>query len=347
MLLIKSLQSLNDVEHFFDSELSALVGRDTQFIIPDLISKDDFIHQLIFDYFKFCYFHNAKPKSLSSLIGVDDDNRRRQINYQRPFVVAEYENSLRRLELEPTSYLDHLKKLTPGKQKGQFPSSTFTPPDLLMFENSACQSGLLIVRLFSNGAIAKTATKKEISAAYRDFQKHIQQAGKEQDSTKWLVNLYDLSSLENNTAPYFIYSVSDYMEQHQLTNVPATLMSLCGLVQLFPNMKVQARMLHKRHKLIPFFYSNEADIIFLQLIHLLELQGYMHAVSQSTNGLEDLATTVDDKCLADYFRQHYNLFSAFQFHDLSPEKGFSASQVKKMRLAYKTLLYVKEQKLKS
>lgn len=231
------------------------------------------------------------------------------------------------------------------------PSYHLSKLDYKAIQEYAPSTGQLkIVDLLANKKIgnSKAVSGQTIAEAYQEYYEYIQRGAKQEKAVLWLESLIDLSSLESQLAPGFLFAVAKYAEAHKIKRIPSTLgllhgiipipcIGYCGTVQI----PTHSRFLYDRMAYIEALtqqnFTMDAVIIdiieqllFIQGLVLSEREGSL-TIFKYEPALHDRLLAVDPESAAEYFERTYNLFKIYNFEELSNPSFWTSKLLKVYR----------------
>lgn len=215
---------------------------------------------------------------------------------------------------------------------------------------------LLIVDLLANKRInnSKVVGGQMIVDAYAEYFQYIQNGAQQEKADQWIEALIDLSNLESQMAPGFLYAVAKYAEDYNINPIPSKLMILFGMhvssIKIADSIiktPVCSRFLFDRMAYIaPFFQENSKDYeeLFGRLLTLQwlvlgknRINGEKLAIFERMPILYDCLGKVTPSDAAKYFKEKYNLFDVYNFAELADSSSWTSKLLKVYRDVVATL----------
>lgn len=311
------------------------------------LSYEQMISHLIFWVYKDYYIDTLPRKSIgeSNLFRrvtaghiEDPETLRRKFDRAMKAMITRVQTDSERLGTS-AEYIDLVatKDKMPGDRSKIY---HLTDYDIKAVENYF-QSGLRIIQILENGAVAQSAngiTGEEISNAYREYFTYLQGENDTTDSKDWILALLNVSSIESNLGPSFLYAVAKYMDEHDERDVPDEIDILMKMVPIgsLGTGRVQSMFLHDRNRSIERFFRNVKDnrasqLVELQFYTLLEIQAFVRHVAKNDPETKELLSHISPNDAKDYFKEHYDLFADSNFVEWKSPDNWSPSLVKRYR----------------
>ena len=281
---------------------------------------DQFIAHVVFWIYKDFYIDNRPRKAISELnktqdiiedSTMDQDVYRRYINRGLNKACERKRQDAARLGTS-TEYIELVAKKE--KQAGE-KSKIYHLAELDIPAIESYQSGgLEIIHLLERGTIGDSkggVSGEKIASAYREYLAYIKKGEQQSDSEAWIDALIDLSSLESQSCPTFLYAVAKYMSANEISHIPEPLALLCGLMKT-GNGGIQSRFLCNRIQNIPQFFQDDFTLFSacLQFESLLRLQRIVLFTAKTDSGIKKVFHVITSDAAKSYFSAQYNLFSA-------------------------------------
>ncbi len=211
-------------------------------------------------------------------------------------------------------------------------------------EYSPSTRNLKLVDLLANKRIgsSKAVSGQDIKDAYQDYYIYVRQGAKQEDATRWIEALLDLSSIESQLAPGFLYAVSKYADTNDLKRLSNALQLLLG-INLIPvgsnQLPVESRFLYDRISYIePILQQKFEDYrdLFYRLFLLQtcvlgkrkDIVGSKLTVLECMPKLYESLKSVSPVDAAKYFKQKYNLFDVYTFPELENSTTWTSKLLK-------------------
>lgn len=289
-------------------------------IFNQYFTYDEFIAHMVFILYKHFYLDQLsrhpfsgldKMKAMDDDAGVDKDVHRRNMNRALAKACERKYQDAERLGTT-TEYIDLVAK----KEKLEGERSEIyhlSDPDVSGIESYQA-NGLEIVHLLARGTMGDSkggVTGKKIACAYKEYLSYVKKGAQQKDSDKWINALLDLSSLESQSCPSFLYAVAEYMSSQNITHIPKDLSLLCGVFSMGINGGVESRFLCNRIPNISrFFQSGPAHAkAAVQYYSLLSIQHGVFVNLQTDDKVRWLVSQIGCDHAKAFFSRHYNLFT--------------------------------------
>lgn len=195
---------------------------------------------------------------------------------------------------------------------------------------------LPIVTMLADGrfAISKAgSTKKDISEAYKDYWYYVEAGREQEDPMDWIESLIDLSNLESQCPPGFLYAVAKAMDEKYVTKIPVELPILFSDVQVTANGPlIESRFQYDRNRCIDDFLlgSPRSRYELMQYFSsLLKIQAPL--IQNPLPEWDEILKTISIEDAKDYFMERYNLFESCNFPELKEGEVWTSRLVKKFR----------------
>lgn len=281
---------------------------------------DQFIAHVVFWIYKDFYIDNRPRKSISELnrtqdiiedSTMDPDVYRRYMNRGLNKAYERKQQDTARLGTS-TEYIELVAKKE--KQAGE-KSKIYhlAEPDVPAIE-SYQSGGLEIIHLLERGTMGNSkggVSGEKIASAYSEYLAYIKKGEQQNDSEAWMDALIDLSSLESQSCPTFLYAVAKYVSANEVSHIPEPLALLCGLMKT-GNGGIQSRFLCNRIQNIPRFFQDDFTLFSpcLQFENLLRLQRMVLFTAKINSDIKKVFHEITNDAAKSYFSAQYNLFSA-------------------------------------
>lgn len=295
------------------------------------ITLEQFITHIIFFLYKEYYKEHAIRRSYGEHYQIQenaDNPERRSLNRSMQSMYERKVKDEARLRNYNPIYRD--KVMT--KENSKSPRGTYllNNTDFMAIENYSPSLGhLSILPMLEDGrmVVSKKASGKNISAAYKEYMEYIQSGADESDPEKWIERLIDLSDLESQCAPSFLYAVSIQLVRTGKDKIPKELALLCG-----HNDGIESRFLYDRIRCIDFFFSDSQhgmQDLCEYFMNLLEIQRFL--LRETGDIWDHLLQAISVEDAKRYFEKRYDLFDALIFPALRKETTWPPNHVKLYR----------------
>lgn len=350
------------IEDIVIKYLYSLEGHNLQFNLPGPSEPlvEHFPAHIIFWLYKDVYGETIGRTTTGKIVhsqnpDIDTDSQRRTLDRNIKQAVT---RKLAEASLTggPTDYYECVAQ----KSKGEgdiAPVYHLTPLDYCAVkEYSPSTRTLSIIDLLINKNISssKKVSNQAIIDAYREYYDYIQKGSSQSDPCLWINALIDLSSLESQTAPGFLYATAKYAVTNTFKDIPDNICILHSYIPVYhltldarfiPDGRVESRFLYDRVNYIKSAFQCQARSPFSFLImQLLSLQIRTLArgrekpiIFEKVPELHRHLTQVSYSDAAAYFRQKYNLFETYTFQELANQSSWTPALLKTYRKVAITL----------
>jgi len=296
-----------------------------QYLFSGAITKDDFISQLLFEYYKWYKMEQAERKTVRQFIqnpegeGSADYKR---INNNLSRIIRRNEKDIMRLGLSPSPYTTYiLNKTSTGK--GFFPGNQISKYEIMAAENCARNTtGLRIITLFEHGAISssKKCKNDEVNSAYIELCEKMRQYSKSDDNT-WLEKLFDTFHMEEQMFMMRTYQLAQYMQQHSIKELPEERAAM--LFAFAPGLgsrMMEPNFVYHSHKLFATMFADNKEYQqeYCRFANILHVRGILLGELENNTLLKEITNQVDLSLVVTYLKEHYDLFNMM---GLSRKKG--------------------------
>lgn len=283
---------------------------------------EDFINHILFLVYK-DYYTASLPRNsfrdwertaqIRSNPNEDPDVYRRKMNRALKSMLIRKEQDTKRLNTRA----DYIEQISHKTQIGHDKAESYhlTEIDIDAIESYSTE-GLKLLDLLKKGTISSSksgVSGEKIAEAYRQYLHYIQKAELQTDSNAWIKSLIELSYIETNCLPAFLYAVAKYMDAKQVSLIPKFLPVLCScisFIQGMPAYGIESRFLHNRIKNIERFFDPKEELIVSRQFYLLLLMQYrVLDAAKDDSQIFRYLSEISPGIAKGYFEEHYNLFS--------------------------------------
>ena len=304
----------------------------------DVMTTGQFVAHIVFLLYKDYYLEHAQQKRFgehytSQNIKEDADSPRRSFDRAMSAMHERKEQDIERLGHRA----DYINRVTSKEKRGTEVSGNYHYSDIdakAISEYSLSLQRNRLVSLLSSGRIvdSKEVRGRDISYAYYEYVKSVHDASQAKSSREWIENLLDISNLESQCAPAFLYSVAKYMNDKNEEKIPPQIGILYSLVLISADTAVESRFLHNRNSLIEkFFDEKQVDAVTQRIRLLLLFQTYICANAGRSLKVQSILKRLSTDDAKKYFEEKYNLFEDYSFGELQKEDSWNPKLVKKYR----------------
>lgn len=305
------------------------------------ISEEQFIAHIIFFLYKNHYIDALSRKRYGEHYPQDDsadsNNRRTFDRAMKDMESRKREDEARRKNYNP-KYRERV--MMKAKEAGEsFSAYHVNNIDRMAIENYSPKrlGQLQIVTMLADGRFAdpkaRGSTKKDICEAYKDYWYYVEAGREQEDPTNWIESLIDLSNLESQCPPGFLYAVAKTMDEKHVTKIPEELHILFRDERIIENGSlVESRFLYDRNRCISSFLlgTRQSCEKLKQYFHsLLKIQAPL--IQNPLPGWDEILETISIEDAEDYFMKRYNLFESCSFPELKEGEVWTSSLVKRFR----------------
>ena len=191
------------------------------------------------------------------------------------------------------------------------PSYHLNDADTMAVDLLCDKSSLAVLLRDGRMVDSKKISGKRIADAHKKYYQYLKLGGhRNLDSEEWIMNLFDISSLESMLCPSLLFEIADFMEARNLKRI---LPAVDILFQIVPvqDYEVQSRFLGVRNRFIPLLLQESEEKVIathIYLDNLLKLHfGVLYSLlndEKSRSILESMPADV----ARHYFEDSYNLF---------------------------------------
>ena len=318
-----------------------------------ILSKEGFISHVLFWAYKSVYTDNARRKSFAEHTGLklktvdanghyinNIDYERDNQKYRRALL-----NAAKRKEEDSRrngTQADYFKDLLTKEKLGKEPRSSYHYSNLVKITLDLLnpQTGLQLLSLLRDGRIpnSKKVSSYDIEDANIEYYRYLTEAGSRKlDSTVWIENLINLSSVESQMLPSLLFEIACFMEINNLSFIPREMDVLYSLFPVSPSGGiVESRFLGVRNKLVPILFQNDRLSFeaynYIQQLLLLQYSVLEQFRKETLGSLEAIKTDEAKR----FFEKRYNLFEACP-SSMGKVEIWSSSLVKRYRYVVETL----------
>lgn len=344
------------VERLVIDYFSSLEGFDFNFDFPEPLIKH-FPSHIIFWLYKEIYYERVSRTTTGQIIHsqypdidiIDIDSPRRTLDRSiKRSVTRKIDEAT--LTGAPTDYYESVGKKSKGVNDIA-PAYHLASLDYrAVKEYTPSTRKLSIIDILMNKEIlsSKKVSNQAIIDAYREYYSYIQTGANEEEPSRWIENLIDLSSLESQTAPGFFYAVAKYVVTSGQKNISETVCSLHGYMPVchltsngypFFDGTSYSRFLYDRVNYIGLTFQYQGVSNFYDLImQLLSLQIRALArrkkdfiIFEEIPELYERLVQISPSDAATYFKHKYNLFETYSFPELADQTSWTNSLLKTYR----------------
>ena len=317
---------------------------------PLYLSYEQFIDHMVFWVYKDYYMDSLPRKRMSELdiiskipidSDLDPDVIRKKLNRAIERMLERKHEDAKRLGYT-TEYIDLVAKKE--KRKGE-KSKIYHLTDLdVKGISNYFQSASKVIQILEDGAVARSElgiNGEDISDAYKQYLYLLRDENSFQDSRSWVESLINLSSIEAELFPAFLYEVAKYMEDQSKIAIPQALSILCSKVSSFydAGWKGQSMFIHDRNRSIERFWGGRDASLSaeIQFYSLTKIQTLVRIKSRSDSAMKELLSQIDTEDARAYFSERYNLFSDCALSEWDKPKSWPSSLGKKYRKSVEVL----------